>query len=347
MRLHFAAVSCASLLAVAAFAGCLTNAREGAALDAAGAPPIQSAGTQTASGNLTHAGGMAMPATAAPPTTDAPAKWVRGQWWTYRPSGMGAGAPVTAIVVEAGPGGYKVAVDEPTLAAYDAATDVSWLGDRGTDLGGSQGSGSIAFYVWPLVDGATWQTKWDGLTLNMTAHRASAVPTPSGPEAGFDIVGMAGAQKYVAYNYAPSVGTFTRLVFGDNFYALDMTAAGHNYTGTYYVERASRLASLSGTGPTPAGSGGPFTVDANQDFLFASYGISGNTVVAGALALVPPSGQPFTDYAAAPGPAGASATMLMPKPAAGTWAWAAAGEEAQTGGLFLTLAEIQLTPTHL
>lgn len=169
----------------------------------------------------------------------APPEWAVGDWWRYRD---GAGNEVGFAVVAASPAGYVTMATAASTAAYDALSDVSYVGPITRDLAGAQHGAPVAFFRWPLANGTTWSTTWDGFELELVATASPAVPVPGGTAAGFEIVGTAGSRVHVAYSYAPVVGFWSTISFDNGSFALELADFGRNFTGDVYAGEARELA---------------------------------------------------------------------------------------------------------
>ena len=141
--------------------------------------------------------------TAAPPGTpsgDGVPSWTLGDWWTYdTPFGE------STYVVTADQGSdWFLDTTNPETAFLDARTDVSRLGpQRKSDLAGSQGAERVEFFRWPLSDGASWMTTWDGEDVTVTAS--------AGPDGSFDFLAENATAPMYRYTYLPATGWFGEL----------------------------------------------------------------------------------------------------------------------------------------
>lgn len=169
--------------------------------------------------------------------------WTIGQWWTWESPQIGT---YTYVVTGEQGGDWIVDTDNADTAFFDAQSDISFLGPvRKSDLAGSQGSDRVQFFQWPLADGATWTTRWDGLSLTITA----AVP-PEGPAL------LEGRRPdgslHVAYTFDPQAGWFGEVAFhdenGTRRFGLTLSERGDSYVGDVLDWKLETLLDASGRG---------------------------------------------------------------------------------------------------
>ncbi len=203
-------------------------------------------------------------AAAAPVDATAPPDWVEGLYWHVRGIVNGTtGSEYDLVVTDASAAGYVLDTTDAGNAAYDAMWDVSFVGRIGRDLAGRQGSEPVRFFVWPLVDGAAWTTRWDGLDVSLRATAAPAIEVPGGTAPGFRIEGTAGNAPFVSYTYVPALGWWSRIEWEEG-YALEVTAAGWAFDGTIFRGEAIELLRNEwNPGPT-GGPVLPFTLEASE-----------------------------------------------------------------------------------
>lgn len=103
-----------------------------------------------------------------PPADDDPAMasatlptWDVGDWWRYR---FSDGNEITWAVSAVDGADYILDVDNEDIAFFHAAfAEVSTIGRVArADLAGSQESGPVKFFDWPLAVNKSWTTTWDG-----------------------------------------------------------------------------------------------------------------------------------------------------------------------------------------
>jgi hypothetical protein len=118
------------------------------------APPASDAGTGSPGPHMGHDGGTHL---LAP-------EWTLGDWWTWTSPQIDG--PYTSVVAGDEGGDWLMATDHDSIAWFDARFDIASLGQvRKTDLAGSQGSTRVEFFQFPLTQGRSWTTTWDGLTM--------------------------------------------------------------------------------------------------------------------------------------------------------------------------------------
>jgi hypothetical protein len=136
----------------------------------------------------------------------------KGTTWTYRANGTwDLETGFSVVVASVAPGGYLFAATKKDDIGSIIVWDRPWFGQRDLDLNPIllDGSPGRQYYEFPLEDGKSWSLSPNGLTV--TAARA-VIATPHGKEAGFIIKGANDDQRY-EYDYAPSLGFFTRFVW--------------------------------------------------------------------------------------------------------------------------------------
>lgn len=193
--------------------------------------------------------------------------WDVGDAWSVVSTGNGTPRSSTLVVTQADAAGYVVSTDDESLAAFDALHDVSYVGlIRASDLAGSQHEAPVQFFAFPLTDGKTWTTTWDGREIRLTARWVPAMETSAGIHPGFTIEGTDGDKPYVAYDYVPSLRWWSHLAFA-NGYGFRVERVHSGWSGQLVTAQTQVL--LEGLGETPAGSPNvhPFTVDDGQSFV--------------------------------------------------------------------------------
>lgn len=184
-----------------------------------------------------------------PAMTDGPAPleaptWAVGDFWTYETS---FGTTWNLVVTANGSSDYTVDTDDPNLAFFHDQNEVSYLGDvRKSDLAGSQGNDRVRYYAFPLEDGKTWTTPWDGVAMTITATRVS------------DQVYTFEAfwEDLLIYTYRYDAADRSLSDFrgydgnGTETFTLDLVDSGTGFTGEFVRVDASIVAEEAGTGPT-------------------------------------------------------------------------------------------------
>lgn len=273
-------VTVALLVLMGAIGGCLADSGEGEV--AASADDDAGDALPGDDGNAT--------ATPALAEADVP-EWQVGDAWSITTHGGEGSAMYALVVVDAGSSGYTIAATDEEITVLDAIHDISYLGRiRTSDLAGSQQDAPVRFFDFPLTDGKTWTTTWDGFEVKLTATLADAIPTPDGPKPGFRIVGTHEDATYVTYDYVPDVGWWTGISF-EAGYGFTVNRVIHNATGTYPVATAELLFEATSEAPFGMHGTGSFTVAEGQTSLLLM--VDGHAEhVARTVVLTDPAGTP-------------------------------------------------------
>lgn len=198
----------------------------------------------------------------------APAPLRVGDWWNYT---VGVGGSWSYIVTAAGSSDYTMETDTPSLAFFNARSDVSTLGAiRVSDLAGSQGETRVEFLRWPLTEGKNWTTTWDGETITVRVHLAS--PTVA------QLTGYtANGTKYVTYTYDRAVKWFTEIDFkdddGESAFGIQLARHGGNFTGSVARWTLDHVVTMSGDLAQPE-QPGQFEVPLTATDVWVRYAIS-------------------------------------------------------------------------
>jgi hypothetical protein len=203
--------------------------------------------------------------TQPPPSLDKPA-WALGDAWTYSVDGSETTYVITAETAT----DWLMETDSAERAFAEQREDISRLGpQRKSDLAGSQGADRVEFFRWPLTDGASWSTRWDGQTVTIAASVGVM------GDAGLTATDEAGNVVY-RYSYQEATRWFTQLdryaPDGTQEVSLRLTKAVRNWTGN--VAQWSLQPIIEGSGPagvSPPVVGGPFEVAAGTTDLWAEY----------------------------------------------------------------------------
>lgn len=224
----------AVLLVLSSAAGCLGSGGEG------GTAPTE----ETAGSNRSTA-------------LEAPT-WSIGDHWTWSTDQQGA---VTYVVTGQEGGDWIVDTTDEGVAFFDARFDVSTLGKvRKTDLAGSQNDTRVQYFDWPLEEGKTWTTTWDGVERTIEVERVG--------DRSAELVARQDGRVAVEYTYDADARSFRDLVFldanGTETFAMHLTESGTNFTGTAVRWQLDRVVDRSGTfGAQPVSWGGSFEVPAD------------------------------------------------------------------------------------
>jgi hypothetical protein len=245
------------------------------------------------------------PAAPVPPallnnsSVDVP-EWLVGDAWETTSAGGGAaGERVTFVVTAASRDGYVLSTTSESLAGYDAAFDISYVGKiRASDLAGAQKDKPVAFFSFPMTDGAHWSATWDGLIVNMTATFAPAISTAAGAP-GFSIKAMSGDKPYATYDYVPSLRWWSHIDFAAG-YGLKVERATRNWTGEITTATAKEIFHSGTEFPLATFNTMPYHVDEKQSYQLLSLA-GGAAHYARAIQLIDPNNQPYTTKTAQTG----------------------------------------------
>lgn len=208
-----------------------------------------------------------------------------GDWWNFTSP---AGAHSYVVSADSG-SDYVLDTDSQDFAFYDARFDISMLGTmRKSDLAGSQGSGRVEFLQWPLHDGRSWATTWDGVKLTVTAKVEG------------DVARLTGAREdgtpYVTYIYSNRTRWFTGIDFkdeqGNSAFELKLQASGEGFPGR--LVRWGLKEVLAREGDLPAAESGTFQVSTSATDVYAQSILScttGHAMVAVGVAAGPHAAQ--------------------------------------------------------
>lgn len=211
--------------------------------------------------------------TRPPASTDRAPTWNIGDYWVYKD---GAGNQNTFAVSGDTGTDYIIDTDSELFAFFNALEDISTLGaQRQSDLAGSQGSDRIEFFRFPLQDGATWTTTWDGATrtITTTALGDGTYGFASNAEDG---------TPHARYTYDPAARWFGALEFlapdGTTLFANQLVEAGTGYTGElirYDIETVFDRNDDEGDTPVQYDAvTAEFTQSETHTDVFLSYGAS-------------------------------------------------------------------------
>lgn len=177
-----------------------------------------------------------------PAPLEAPA-WNVGDYWTYETS---FGSTWDLVVTENGTSDYTVDTNDANLAFFHDQNEVSYLGAiRKSDLAGSQGSDRVVYYAFPLQDGKTWSTPWDGETMQVTATRTG--------DASFTFAATADGTLVYTYAYDAADRSLSEFrgydANGTETFAMDLVDRGNGYTGDLVRVDADVVVEESAGGP--------------------------------------------------------------------------------------------------
>ncbi len=166
-------------------------------------------------------------------------EWRVGDYWGYSDN---LGNQFNLVVAGDSGTSWDVRANDKQIARFDALFDISFVGPtRKSDLAGQQGTEPVKFYDFPLVDGKSWMTPWDGESRHVTVDALE--------DGTFYVLVHAGGNengdKFADYVYDPLVGHFSSIAFyepnGTVSYAASLTDNGHDFTGTLYQFGATEV----------------------------------------------------------------------------------------------------------
>lgn len=220
------------VVALVALAGCIgTDGPAGPTTNGTEADPTGGTGDGNGTGPTDPTGTS---------TTDleAPPTWQVGDHWTYQMSGPDIDREATMVVAEDTGDAWVVRTDDRQTAFFDARFDVSYMGPQSkADLAGSQGDAQVRYFDWPLAEGNSWNTTWDGIERTVTVRSTgdgTADLVARDPEGNVD----------VEYTYDAAVGWFSEMRFfenGSESFGLTLTGSGSSFSDTYLTVQLRTL----------------------------------------------------------------------------------------------------------
>lgn len=255
---HAAPVVLLLVLAATVGAGCIGETSEPQA-----GPTGERDPSQTSDGNRDDDGSGTTGARALSVPT-----WEVGRWWRFEGTAPnGSTSTFTLAVVGGEEDSYIVRSDSRSLTFLDERTPISFMGlQRKGDLAGSQGEDVVKFFRWPLTEGLSWTTTWDGIQRDVTVANVSddgdrRHMVGTDPDGNVD----------VRYTYDHTVKWFTEMRFfddsGEPGPGLVMLDHGTGYDGSF-VELSTTTIADNTFGPSAPG-GNAFTSqggDAGDDY---------------------------------------------------------------------------------
>lgn len=239
-------------------------------------------------------------------------QWAVRDWWTFTTT---LGDATYVVTADAGADWFMDTTD-PLTAFRDARTDVSRLGPtRKTDLAGSQHDDRVQYFDFPLKDNATWETRWDGVPVDIVANDRG--------NGRFEMVASNASYDMYRYTYDARVGWFREFNFlaldGSPAFTMTLRDSGHNFTGTAVRWQLTEI--YSGRGAS-FNSGKQFEVPAGVTDLHLQYSMSCAGNNGGFLVAVQPVNPPGQGYQANGQCTGQTLDEpVVARPAPGTWAY--------------------------
>jgi hypothetical protein len=319
MRSHVLAI-----LAALVAAGCLGSDAPGAA--------------ETASRDGIEPAVIVDPAEIAPDaaTSAAAPLWLPGDAWAITTHGDTEEQAVLVVTVASGES-YNLATTSESMAAWDAMLDVSYVGRiRASDLAGFQRDQPVKYFDFPLEEGKSWTTTWDGLEITLTATKGAR---------GFDIVGTtAEGAEYVTYDFVPDLKWWSHIEFVEG-YGFRVDRFTSEWRGELAQATANLVFEMSSTAPTLNPGSGAFTIAEGQSFAMVSLSGGGQTWARG-FALLQPDGTPYLtstgNFESSEGAGGYFVSERLP-PTPGQWHITAPTAHDPAGTASVRVHEVAIT----
>lgn len=263
-----------------------------------------------------------------------PPEWSPGLWWEYNVTrGDETGSVIFAVQAESGDR-YTLLANATGHAARDAVVDLAYVGPvRKSDLAGLSGDAPVRFFEWPLHDGRTWTTTWNGRERTHTARR-TPVEIPGGELPGVEVASTAGGRTLARYGYAPAVGWFTHLELPQRNLTYRIADAGFAYRGNLTTAAASTAFEAS----SPSARAGTFDVPNGSAAVALRLG-GGGTRASYDLSLADPGGTRHTYGPEACMACSVDVLDLLP-PVPGAWTAEAKLASTPTGNLTATASVV-------
>lgn len=304
--------------------------------DADGADPAAiDAGAAAGSPEPARPASAVVPADA--PTLDAPV-WAVGDAWSVVSHNEEEGTEErsTLVVTRVEGSSYLVETTSEQTASFDAIFDVSYVGSiRASDLAGEQQGQPVLYYSFPLQDGKTWTTTWDGQEVSLKATKAAR---------GFSIVGTVEGEPYVEYDYAPELKWFSRLHFVREGYGLTVERLETGWAGSLAGAVAKVVYEGAPAAPVASPNSGAFTVDEGQTALMAMHRGGASGAYASNVLFVDPAGGTHSGAftVEGQGPRPIFETYDLP-PTPGEWHVSAPGLHDPASGFWLTVHQVAVS----
>lgn len=210
----------------------------------------------------------------SPSATQAPSEasqgltaptWRLGDHWTYQSNPSGE---VTFVVTGETSSGWILDTTSREVAFLDARSDVSFLGERDkATLAGSQNGTEVAYFDWPLVEGKSWTTTWDGVEREITVDRVE--------DQTARLTARQGDRLAVEYTYDADAKTMASFTFydanGTETASAELRSTGENFTGTTVRWELATIVDREETfGAAPDSWGDSFEMPPNATDLWLS-----------------------------------------------------------------------------
>ncbi len=144
--------------------------------------------------------------------------WLEGRAWLVD---FGDADPCWVVVARADADGFRQGFScegDRRFAASLSARGARGVGNFSRDLEGLGDDEAVAFFQWPLRDGAKWATTWYGQDVEVHARYASRLDGPSGKEPGFKLEMVDDNDETILrYDYVPSLGWWSTFATESGF----------------------------------------------------------------------------------------------------------------------------------
>lgn len=268
-------------------------------------------------------------------------RWNVGDAWSITSHGFGEENSVL-VVTAATSDAYTLSTTSEQAASFDAIFDVSYIGQiRSGDLAGSQQGAPILYYSWPLAEGKTWTTTWDGLAVTLTAT--------ADPAGGFLIVGTADGTDYVHYDYDPELKWWSHLEFVREGYGMTIGRLETGWTGEIATAVAEEVYASSPAAPVASPNTGAFTIAEGQTFGMITLA-GGGAQWARGFQLIDPAGKPHPagiDTFEADGAGMNVEYQEQIPPTPGEWRILSPAVHDPTGGFALTVHQVAVSKVQV
>lgn len=155
--------------------------------------------------------------------------WVVGDAWALEfnaPDGL----VCSTIVVEADPtGGYRLGYScgkpdvDVVVATQVAGFGMFYVSAFSPELEGISGNGETRFFDWPLADGKTWETDWDGDAVEVAASYDG--------DGRFELTMRRGGEPFANYDYDPALRWWSGFEFATG-YKIAIHEVGSKWRGS-------------------------------------------------------------------------------------------------------------------
>ena len=166
-----------------------------------------------------------------------PMAWDKGNWWAYDATFHQDKTYAIALVVHKGDAsGFRLGSN-----ISSGFFGLPFSGNVTPELNPEIGGKVWPMFQFPLSDGKSWEYHLFGYDATTTAYAAIVDVPGVGPQPGFRLEASSYGQVFAKYDYAPSVGWFTRLELiepTDRKQVLDVRLKdfGVTYGQGYFVE---------------------------------------------------------------------------------------------------------------